>query len=384
MLITVLYTTYAAEARPYSLVLAFVAIALLCYQHAPSKPWMLLMGFSLAVAPALHYYAIFALVPFFLAEVLLVLRTRRLRVAVWLALACSPLPFCVFWPLLLKLKDALGTHFWAVATLPTVLATYGVLFNTTARLGVAVFAVSALGLLALTVALLRLERDDRTASTLLSEYVLVLGVLGLPFVVFVAARVTHGGMSTKYGFTAVLGIPLAMGFVLPRLGRRTVALVSVFIFVVLGVQEAMFWPSRRGPSSNGTASALHLENFIESAGYMDLPVVIPSDADYLQIEHYSSPEWRKRLFACVDPAESVAYIGYDSADKQWLALRLFVPLQVYDFKVFVSGHPRFLLYSGGGAQSDWWPVWLHREGYLLQVVNAEGKQRVYLVSAQRL
>jgi hypothetical protein len=117
---------------------------------------------------------------------------------------------------------------------------------------------------------------------------------------------------------------------------------------------------------------------------MDLPVVIPSDADYLQIEHYSSPEWRKRLFACVDPAESVAYIGYDSADTQWLVLRIFLPLQVYDFKAFVSGHPRFLLYSGGGTQSDWWPVWLNREGYLLQIVNAEGKQRVYLVSAQRL
>ena len=68
LLISLIFTTYAVEARPYSLVVAVFAIALLCYQHAPAKPWMLLMGFSLALGLAMHYYAVFTLVPFFLRK----------------------------------------------------------------------------------------------------------------------------------------------------------------------------------------------------------------------------------------------------------------------------------------------------------------------------
>src|SRR6202044_1784811 len=103
-LFTILYTTYAAEARPYSLAVACVAVALVCFQRAPSKPWMLLMGFTLALSVALHYYAVFALVPFVLAETSLILNARRLRAAVWLALVGGFVPFIVFWPLLARLK----------------------------------------------------------------------------------------------------------------------------------------------------------------------------------------------------------------------------------------------------------------------------------------
>jgi hypothetical protein len=55
---------------------------------------------------------------------------------------------------------------------------------------------------------------------------------------------------------------------------------------------------------------------------------------------------------------------------------------VYDFNVFISSHPRFLLYSTGDAQFDWWPVRLNRDGYVLQVLNAEKNQKVYLVRAK--
>ena len=67
-LITVLYDTYATEARPYLLVTAFVSLAMVCYQRAPATRWMVLMGVSFAAAQAVHYYTIFVLVPFGIAE----------------------------------------------------------------------------------------------------------------------------------------------------------------------------------------------------------------------------------------------------------------------------------------------------------------------------
>jgi hypothetical protein len=72
-------------------------------------------GSQLATAQALHYYAVFAVVPFFIAEAVLVLQARRLRVVVWLALACGPVPLLVFWPLLSKFKAYYGAHIWAKA-----------------------------------------------------------------------------------------------------------------------------------------------------------------------------------------------------------------------------------------------------------------------------
>jgi hypothetical protein len=383
LLVTILFTTYAAEARPYSLVVAFVAIALLCYQHAPSKPWMLLMSFSLALALALHYYAVFALVPFFLAEGFLVLQSARLRVGVWFALACSSVPFGVFWPLLSGLKERYGAHYHSSASLRIVIEVFGALFSTHGRLVAPAVAVLALGISGAAVPLFRHARAERQTSTLFSEYILVLGMLGLPFVVLVAMRVTHGGITPKYCLSTILGIALAMGFVLPRLGRRSVALVSSFVFFVLVFQEMTFWPSRHDPLLNGPASARRVEDLIESAGRTDLPVLTSDAIDYLQTEYYFSAEWKKRLYAGDDPVAAVVYAGTDTPDRQLLILRLFEPLQVPDFNVFVSSHPEFLLYSTGWGQSDWWPTRLSRERYALQVLSVDGERRVYLVSSKR-
>jgi hypothetical protein len=392
-LVTILYTTYAAEARPYSLVVAFIAIALLCYQHAPSKPWMFSMGFSLVLALSLHYYAIFALVPFFLAEALLALLTRRLRLSVWIALIFSSAPFWTFWPLLMSLKEKYGAHPWATTTLARIPQTYGAVFNTSATpgfgsvpisgaLAVGALAALAIALMLLIVPLLRRARGDLAASTQFSEHVLALGLLGFPIFVFAVSRVTHGGMTPRYSIPTILGIPLAMGFVLPWLDRKTVALVAVFLCLAFVDQEAAFWTSSRGLSLSGEASAIDVRNLIESVGYAELPVVASDALDYLQTQHYSSPEMKLRLFVLVDPPRAVVYAGNDSIDAQLIALQAFVPLHVYDFKGFVSNHPKFLLYSTGADEFDWWPTRLNRDGYSLQVLNAEGSHRVYLVSAK--
>jgi len=61
---TTLYDPYATEARPYSLMAACIAFGLVCYQRAPATRWMCLLGISVALAEALHYYAIFSIAPF--------------------------------------------------------------------------------------------------------------------------------------------------------------------------------------------------------------------------------------------------------------------------------------------------------------------------------
>jgi 4-amino-4-deoxy-L-arabinose transferase-like glycosyltransferase len=64
LLATILFQRYAVEARPYSILVACIAFALVCYQRLPSLFWTAMLGIRLALAQALHYYAVFAIVPF--------------------------------------------------------------------------------------------------------------------------------------------------------------------------------------------------------------------------------------------------------------------------------------------------------------------------------
>ncbi len=104
LLTTSLFQTYSIEARAYGMVMACIAFALVCYQRLPSLRWAALLGISLFLAESLHYYAVFAMIPFGLAEAVLLLRTRRFRWPVWAALVVGALPLIVFWPLLWKIK----------------------------------------------------------------------------------------------------------------------------------------------------------------------------------------------------------------------------------------------------------------------------------------
>ncbi len=111
-------------------------------------------------------------------------------------------------------------------------------------------------------------------------------------------------------------------------------------------------------------------------------MVISSGIDFLQIEHYASPEWAKRFVCLVEPPKARIYAKTDNVDKDLLVLRSYVPLPIYEFQEFAANHPEFLLYSRGRGRWDWWPDRLLDDGYVLtlQSVDTNNKASVYLVS----
>jgi len=384
LLLTVAYSTYAVEARPYGLLLACIAFALFCYQRAPEPPWLVLLGFSLAFAETLHYYAVFVLFPLGLAEVAWSLKARHLRPGAWVALVCGLLPLAVFWPLLLAQKRYYGTHFWATPTLRHTGSTYGWLFHVSSYHWNAALALAAMLFLLGAAGALAIQRVRAAMITdrYFHEYVLAWALLALPFAAFVATKIAHGGFDHKYVLPAVLGIPLSAGYILGRLRRRVVVLLAVLVVSVLAVQEARFWVSQRGHLGEVVPPVASLESSVDLAGHTNLPVVVSDTLDYLTFVYYASPSLAGRLVAVVDPPEEVAYAGTDSLDRNLARLRLFYPLRVYGFQAFASDHPSFLLYSDGTV-NDWWPRRLGDDGYSLEVVAAEGGRKVYLVTGGR-
>ena len=385
---TVLFETYAVEARAYSLVIACIAAALVCYQRASSWRWAAMMGLCLALAQSLHYYAMFALVPIGLAEVSRLLRAREIRIGVWLALLCGVAPLAVFWPLLSRLREYYGAHFWARPSLFTTAAMYGAFFELKTRWGIGVAAVLVLGVLgaALDLAERRIKTTVESGSVF-DEQVLILGLLGLPFVGYVVTIMAHGGMTDRYMLPAVLGATLSLGSILPRLGRTSVALLVAFVLFGVGAREGEFWTSHHGGQNAGKSDADAIERLVETAGHEDLPVVVSDGLEFLALAHYAEPYWQVRFVCLVDPQQSVVFIRNNSVDTQLVVLRTLAPIRVYDFPDFMLQHRTYLLYSdegreagGGFTGPDWWPARLAHDGYELDLLAAAGTRKIYVVS----
>ena len=388
LLNTVLFDFYAVEARPYSLAVAAIAFALLCYQRAAALSWSLLLCLSLALAVSLHYYAVFALAAFVLAEAVYCLVTRRCRARVWLAIACACLPMIAFWPLLSEEKKMYGAHTWAHPKLFLTLSTYGSLFHVSTSVGLGFAVVLALSLIAMGRRTEMLERRAEVLrDTLLHEQALVLGLLFMPLVAFVVTRLTHGALLDRYLLWVALAMTAILGYVLPTLRPESVLAVVVFLFIAVAAQGTPALYSLRGHIGRVVSPASSVEELVSSAGFSDLPVVVSSNNDYVQLSYYSSAEWARRFVAIVDPPNAFAYVGTDTSDKELPVLAPYGPFRVYEFSVFIAAHPAFLMYStsdgataGPFGSYDWWVPRLVRDGYSLRVVAAQGNRRVYLVS----
>ena len=164
-------------------------------------------------------------------------------------------------------------------------------------------------------------------------------------------------MTAKYMVPSILGFALALGFTLPTLRRWGFLLPSVsaaLLLFVLVPQERQFWSTYNG---RFVSPAGFVQDFVTAGGHADLPVIVSDAHDFLQLQHYCDPAWRKRFVSVLDPTQAVVYAGNDTADKQLAILRRYTTLPIYDFQPFLAEHPAFLVYSGGGGLGgDWWPA----------------------------
>ena len=209
ILLTSVFLTHGAEGRPYGTLVACIAFALVCYQRVPSLFWTIMLGVSLILAQSLHYYALFSMLPFWVAESVYVLTARRFRWQVWAALALGPVPLLFFWPLLASLRAIYGAHIWNPLGLSSIPVMYGNFFFTGGAFGFAVFAVGVAGIVGA-----RLLPAQGSSGQGVDhdpvEAALLLTLLALPFPTAFATRLMHGSMSDRYVLATMLGVALAM------------------------------------------------------------------------------------------------------------------------------------------------------------------------------
>ena len=147
LLSTILFQRYATEARPYSLMVACFAFALVCYQRVPSRFWTIAFGVALVIAQCFHHYSVFAMIPFGLAETVVQVTTRKFRWGVWLALICGASPLLFFWSLLAQLKAYLGAHFQITYSYSSIPSTFGDFFLVDSPYGAGLAALVLAGVI---------------------------------------------------------------------------------------------------------------------------------------------------------------------------------------------------------------------------------------------
>jgi len=374
LLLTPLFRPYAVEARPYCAVAACAAIAVLCYQHAPRWPWMILLAASFMAAESMHYLALFGFIPFGIAELAILIRARKIRWSVWIALAAGLVPVAALWPLSSAMRRFYGTHIWSPPSLFGLANMYSLLFKVFAPLALAVLAATVVLVLAATP-----TANEVSPQRFLSEIGgrwAAIAFLGVPAYLYLFTKVMHGVYTERYALVTLLGIPLCAAFVLRLFPRKDVAVAGSIVFVALLLQEMFFLPNAVRAAHNFVPPSNAIESFVARVGHPDLPVVISDGQDYFPLPHYSHDA--TRFVFLVDPPQAAAYTGSDIVDLQLGTLRCCRPFQIYEFKDFAPQHPSFLLYSSGG-EFDWWPARLLNDGDSLQLLAADQNRRIYLV-----
>jgi hypothetical protein len=384
LLLTMLYDPYAFEARPYSLVAACVAVALVAYQRASSLRWASLMAIALAAAECLHYYSVFTLIPFVAAEIILSLQTSKIRWKTWIALIIGATPLAVFWPIVAHLKAILSGDPSIWPTLMDFIRVYGTFLFVSSCLGLAVALMCGLSLFAEFISIrtgkLALDSEKRLANgtdgKFLHERVLIAFLLAMPLIFVLMTKLLHGTYEDRYVLYAVLGIAMAVGLVLPRLGRRTLILFSGFLVCTLAMQEGLFWRAHRHSLLRLQPPSEEMESLLHDTGHTDLPVVVADRIDYAALAHYASPPLASRLVLVTGPANA----QYAAAEKANSLIAPYGPFRVYDFPTFRSAHPSFLLYSNFADLGDWWAAELVHYGFELRPVASDGDHILFLVS----
>lgn len=381
LLITPLFTLYAEEARPYSLVAALIALAMVCYQRAPDVTWTAGLGASLLLAALLHYYTVLILAPFFLAELALVCFARQIRFKVWLALALPLVPIAVSWPRLMWMKQNWGPHFWAGAALSDVSAAYGAYFRVGPPWGMAICG------LAILIILLPLVRRFSASGhspflqpALIAERVLIAGLTALPLFGFTVAKITHGPFVERYFLPCIFGIAASAAFVLRSAPAKTLLPVAILVCVALSSQEFGFWKALHSRQTVASVTAPLME-LAENPNFADLPIVISDSLSFVEIWHYAPAAIFRRAVTVPDPESAAAQVHKDTVDRLVLALRPYGPPGIRDFASFKAAYPKFLLCSSG-SRFEWLPARLVHDGYRLERISWDyGSGSAYLVQA---
>lgn len=375
---------YYIEARPYGLVLGFVALALVFWPRLDRKPAAAGFAAALLLAVFCHYYAVFAVFSFAAAEGVRTVMRKEIRWTAWLSFAGTALPFVICWHLIARFRELYGPAFWAKPTLRETLTSFDLLLNLPHAFGLSLVALLAA---AAFVAIYKAWRmNDPVWTEMTDELLAGLFLLAVPLFGLALAKATAGAYTHRYVLPAILGVSVSGGLLAAQWRRTGQMAAATFLLLIVVRQEAgpMLRLVTGGVPDVAVPPGLKLvTETLDSELDKRVPIVISSGLAYMPIAHYAPPDYGSRIAALADPGSAIRTIQTDTVDRALLVARDHLPARIFEPQSFLSKYPRFYVYSDGD-KFDRWPAVLLKEGYTLQTVQVSGTARTYLVDRRGL
>jgi hypothetical protein len=349
---------YAYEARPHGAVLAWCGLMLVCWQRSRgdeqpqsrrSQLWLAGLFLCFLAALLTHVYAVFLAVPFLLVELDHLLRRRRLHLWTCVVLLLPP---CLVATLYLRMARIYST---GVPSGGLHVHPYEVIQHFL----ITVFGPSLVLLIILMALLAWRDRQSNpsqspAASLTREELIIAMGLLLLPVLGVVAAKVTHGPYFDRYFLAATAGYAMLLAQIVAISGTRSLAarglLAVMLLFLVSDALIAAYCHWRHadldqiGPGNLIVFAPDPARPFARNYSLLldtsQLDILVTGHPDYLFLEYYAPPELRRRLiFAAPSPTEPFL-IGYRRLS-QWTG----IGLHTTSFGDYFANHRDFLVYA---------------------------------------
>jgi hypothetical protein len=386
------FYSYAIEARPYALICAATAFALLSW-HAATQLRSRAIGLfglflGLAMAVSCHYYATLIFVPIGLGEIVRTVKIRRFDWSVWAALVSGLAPLILFLPVIPMSASQLGSHssgapayFWAKASLTAPVIFYDWLLGRAGFLCVVVVAV---------VFLCRLFKTaphggvGETTEIPIHEAVAVFSLALFPLAAGAAGTLVTGTYTHRYASPAIVGVSILAGLIatasLKAPNRSLAGVLSLLLMAAwLGGHSARTVQRflQRQPASE-VVQIEHRTLFDSLPA--STPVAVADPLAYLEMSHYVPAD---RFLNVVYLSNLDEARRYADATPELTLSRLirWVPLRLEESARFMAAHDQFAIYSISSTfDFDWLTEKVLRDRYTVQVTRKTGEGLLLTVS----
>jgi len=383
--------SYAFEARPYALLLAFLLLTAVCWQRATEadRPRAVaLAGLSLGVAGAIlsHHVGLIEVgVPLFAAEAVRLHRTRRFDLFLYAAFLAGLPALAVTVPMMHKTHEVLLVYAGAPGQAHLGLGAV-VIWLKNAWLSFPLLVDLPITLLLGLMWAAGVRPGDRSSFETVEareegrliraeDWGLGVGAALLIPVTLVVMEVATRYYNCRYGIGSIAGIAILGSFTISNLyskDKRFQSALIVFCVTVFCV---------RAGHEYRTASPIEVDRDpLLSEESSDRPIVVSDALRFLPIWWYASPSERERLFYLADKSVALRY-GFAVPEIALITESRFMPARVVGYAEFAASHRSFLVYMTGQIPARDLVDRLRESGYALSLVKDNGSR---LYEARRI
>ena len=383
---------YAAEGRPYGLMLGLYALAAWCWQvagrqlsvvssqlseKAEGRKWAL-VGLAAAIAATInaHYFGILVLAPLCAAEGWRTLARRRIDWAVCGAIAAGALGLLGTVPFLRAAGEFRANYYNAgTVGLHDLTRAYRSMFVDYTHMSVAAQHVWMAALVGFAAGLVwgcwrvRHSGEVRVAE---SEWVLLLVLAAMPFVAYVVARLVTHSIEVRFALGAMVAISAMVGLAMAPWLRRDAVFNTALVVLGLGIAGGgvvRIHAEQQKTAARMASLALPAEVKAALAASADGRLYV-QDMGAFEEDRYYEPDVdvRARMTLVYSSTEELRWNRHHTMALTAMHMQQFTGLPVVSYEE-LSGQPGehvFVLYHSGW---DWTDEAFAQDGAIVRPVG---------------